>query len=287
MDSKKTGGFIAALRNERGLTQKELADKIGVTDKAVSKWETGRGFPDIAILEILAKQLDVSITELMNGEHFTPERQSEQSDSAVLGTVMYIKAMTRRTLGILMVIFGAFLTLSPIYGIGVWVTGAFIVGILFVAGGIIMIAVKEPQKRFGPSKLAAEAISLCALGAAIILEVLPYGAVLKFAPGPDITKLEYYSYFNPIPFGYTNFAPLITAVLTVMLTVWTLVMFFVNRKAKATRNALFIAITVTAVISACPAVFGIDYITGIGIGITVLLAAAGVFRAAANAQKSK
>lgn len=284
MDSKKTGGFIAALRNERGLTQKELADKIGVTDKAVSKWECGRGFPDIGILEILAKQLDVSITELMNGERFTPERQSEQSDSAILSTVMYIKAMTRRTLGILMIIFGAFLTLSPIYGGGLWVTVALIVGILMIVGGVILIAVKKPQKHFGLSKFAAEAISLCALGTAIILEALPYGAVLKFAPGPNISKLAYYSYFSLVPFGYANFAPFITAFLTVMLTVWTLVVFFVSRKVKGARNALFIAITVTAVISVCPAVFGIDYITGIGVGITVLLAAATVFRAAANAK---
>lgn len=282
MYSKKTGEFIAALRKERGLTQKELADKIGVTDKAVSKWECGRGFPDIGILEILSKQLGVSITELMNGERFTPEKQSEQSDNALLSTVMYIKAMTRRTLGILMIIFGAFLTLSPMYSSG-RVTLAFIVGILMIAGGIVMIAVKIPPKRFGLSKFAADAISLCALGAAIILEVLPYGAVMKFAPGPDITKLAYYSYFSLVPFGYANFAPFITAVLTVMLAVWTLVMILVNRKAKGARNALFITITVTAVISVCPAAFGIDYITWIGVGITALLAAAAVFRAVANA----
>ena len=282
MYSKKTGEFIAALRKERGLTQKELADKIGVTDKAVSKWECGRGFPDIGILEILSKQLGVSITELMNGERFTPEKQSEQSDNALLSTVMYIKAMTRRTLGILMIIFGTFLTLSPMYSSG-RVTLAFIVGILMIAGGIVMIAVKIPPKRFGLSKFAADAISLCALGAAIILEVLPYGAVMKFAPGPDITKLAYYSYFSLVPFGYANFAPFITAVLTVMLAVWTLVMILVNRKAKGARNALFITITVTAVISVCPAAFGIDYITGIGVGITALLAAAAVFRAVANA----
>ena len=286
MDAKKTGKFIADLRNERCLTQKELANKIGVTDKAVSKWECGRGFPDIAILEILAKQLGVSITELMNGERFSSERQSEQSDRVILSTVMYIRTMNRRTLGILMIIFGAFLTLSPIYGIGAWVTGAFIVGILMIVGGIVMIAVKKPQKHFGLSKFAAETISLCALGAAIILEVLPYGAVLKFAPGPNTTKLAYFSYFSLVPFGYANFAPFITAALTVMLTIWTLVMFFVDRKAKGARNALFIAITVTAVISVCPIMFGIDYITGIGVGITVLLTAAAVFRAAANAKSN-
>ncbi len=284
MDSKRTGEFIAALRNERKLTQKELASRIGVTDKAVSKWECGRGLPDIAILEILSKELDVSITELMNGERFTPERQSEQSDNAVLGTVMYIKSMRRKMFGILMIVFGAFLTLSPIYSLGKWITAAFIVGILMLTGGIVMIVTKKSQKRFKLSKFAAETISLCALAAAIVLEVLPYGAVLKFAPGPNTTKLELFSYFSLVPFGYANFAPFITAILTVTATVFSLVMIFVNNKAKEARNALFIVITVTSVISVCPAVFSIDYITVIGVGITVLLVMAAVFRAAANAK---
>lgn len=284
MDAKKTGEFISALRNERKLTQKELADRIGVTDKAVSKWECGRGFPDIAILEVLSEELNVSITELMNGERFTPERQVEQSDNAVLSVAAYIKAMSRKMLGIIMTAFGAFLILSPMYGVGAWVTAAFVVGILTLTGGIVMIVTRNSKKRFKLSKLAVEAISLCALAAAIVLEVLPYGAVLKFATGPDTTKLELFSYFSLVPFGYANFAPFITAILTVTAAVFSLVMIFVNHKAKGARNALFIVITATAVISVCPAAFSIDYITVISIGITVLLAVATVFRAAANAK---
>lgn len=67
MDNK-IGKFIASTRKELGLTQQELANKISVTDKAVSKWERGVSLPDTAILERLAKELDVSIDELINGE---------------------------------------------------------------------------------------------------------------------------------------------------------------------------------------------------------------------------
>lgn len=63
MDNKKFGAFIAAQRKEKGLTQKELADKLCVTDKAVSKWERGLGFPDIKLIEPLSEALDVSILE--------------------------------------------------------------------------------------------------------------------------------------------------------------------------------------------------------------------------------
>lgn len=68
MDVEAFGKFIAESRRAKGLTQTELADKIGVTDKAVSRWERGRGFPDISLLEPLAGVLDVSLLELMHGE---------------------------------------------------------------------------------------------------------------------------------------------------------------------------------------------------------------------------
>ena len=57
MDNIRFGSFVAQLRKERGLTQKELAQRLHVTDKAVSKWETGRGFPDLKLLEPLAQTL--------------------------------------------------------------------------------------------------------------------------------------------------------------------------------------------------------------------------------------
>ena len=68
MTNYVTGAAIRALREKRGYTQKELAEKLSVSDKAVSKWETGRGLPDITLLEPLAKTLGVSVTELLSGE---------------------------------------------------------------------------------------------------------------------------------------------------------------------------------------------------------------------------
>lgn len=68
MDNSQFGAFVAQLRKEQNMTQKELADKLGVTDKAVSKWETGKGFPDVKLLEPLAQALNISLIELMQGE---------------------------------------------------------------------------------------------------------------------------------------------------------------------------------------------------------------------------
>ena len=67
MDIYITGQTIKNLREKRGYTQAELADKLGVTDKAISKWETAKGLPDITLIEPLAKALSVSVMELMTG----------------------------------------------------------------------------------------------------------------------------------------------------------------------------------------------------------------------------
>lgn len=65
MEAKEFGNFISQIRKEKGLTQAELAARINVTDKAVSRWERGLGFPDINTLDPLAEALNISIMELM------------------------------------------------------------------------------------------------------------------------------------------------------------------------------------------------------------------------------
>ncbi len=68
MDTYITGAVIKRLREERGMTQAELAARLGVSDKAVSKWETAKGLPDITLIESLAETLGVSVVELMSGD---------------------------------------------------------------------------------------------------------------------------------------------------------------------------------------------------------------------------
>ena len=71
-----TGDFIRTQREERGLTQRELAEAVGVTDKAISKWETGRGLPDVTLLEPLASALSVSLAELLSGERIVNKNRA-------------------------------------------------------------------------------------------------------------------------------------------------------------------------------------------------------------------
>ena len=75
MDKYVTGAVIRKIRESKKMTQEELADKICVSSKAVSKWETGRGLPDISLIEPLATALDISVIELLSGEDVRNENR--------------------------------------------------------------------------------------------------------------------------------------------------------------------------------------------------------------------
>lgn len=88
MDPKKFGTFLQTRRRELGLTQSQLGEMLGVTDKAISRWERGVGFPDISLLEPLAQALDISVTELMHAERIEQEQiPARTADEAVIQTV--------------------------------------------------------------------------------------------------------------------------------------------------------------------------------------------------------
>ena len=81
MDAKILGNFIAELRKENKMTQAELAEKLNVTDKAVSRWESGVGLPDVNTIEPLAEILGVSIAEIVKGRRLSVEELMQVNDS--------------------------------------------------------------------------------------------------------------------------------------------------------------------------------------------------------------
>ena len=84
MNQLKIGKFIADCRKERSLTQMQLAEKIGVTDKAVSKWERGIAMPDSSIMLELCGILDISVNELLSGEKISMENNSQKNEQLLL-----------------------------------------------------------------------------------------------------------------------------------------------------------------------------------------------------------
>lgn len=84
MDQEKIGKFIASCRKEQGFTQAVLAEKLRITDRAVSKWETGRSLPDASIMPELCDLLNINLSELFSGERIVMENYKEASDALLL-----------------------------------------------------------------------------------------------------------------------------------------------------------------------------------------------------------
>lgn len=87
MDSKIIGEFIKKQRTVKNLTQKQLAEKLGVTDKAISRWETGKGIPDVSLLIPLSNALEVSVHEILLGEKIEEEKKIEKYEETIVNTL--------------------------------------------------------------------------------------------------------------------------------------------------------------------------------------------------------
>ena len=89
MDTKKIGSFIAFNRKKKGYTQEQLAEKLGVTNKTISRWENGHYMPDLSLLEPLSKELDITLNELLAGEKIIKENVVEYSEQNLIKTIDY------------------------------------------------------------------------------------------------------------------------------------------------------------------------------------------------------
>ena len=96
MDAHKFGAFVARRRKERNMTQADLASKIQVTDKAVSRWERGLGFPDINIIEPLADALEVSVLELMKSERMAANLVAGEEAAEAIADVLNVARLQRK-----------------------------------------------------------------------------------------------------------------------------------------------------------------------------------------------
>lgn len=129
MDIKKTGELISTIRKEKGLTQKELAAQLGVSDRAVSKWERGAGFPDVSLLAPLADALEIPVHCLLNGE-YKQDETIVQNDHIVRDAINFVYLQGRKKI-------------RKNIGTGIasifllWIAGLIVFGILDYSGAFL------------------------------------------------------------------------------------------------------------------------------------------------------
>ena len=115
MNQDKIGKFISKKRKEKNLTQEQLAEKLGVTDRSVSNWENGKNMPDLSLFKPLCDELGISINDLMSGEKIDKNDYIETLEENIVNMVVNLENKKKRRkrilisiLGILFIIFIAF-----------------------------------------------------------------------------------------------------------------------------------------------------------------------------------
>ena len=114
MNQEKIGKFIAGLRKERNLLQKDLAERLGVDNRTISRWETGRCMPDLSLFPVLSKELGVTINDLMSGEIVDKKEYQEKFEENVLKSI----EVTQNKKGIIRYLLIGFISLTIVFIIG-------------------------------------------------------------------------------------------------------------------------------------------------------------------------
>ncbi len=117
MEQEKIGKFILQLRKEKNMTQKELAEKLGVTDRAISKWENGRGMPDLSLMKALCDELGISVNELLSGEKIETLDYQEKLEENILNTIAYTSKKVERKTLILQCVIGSIIFMMIALGV--------------------------------------------------------------------------------------------------------------------------------------------------------------------------
>lgn len=104
MDMQKIGKFLAELRKEKNLTQDELGEQIGVTNKTVSRWENGNYLPPVEILQILSKFYEVSINELLSGERLNDAHYKESAEEYIVNELMKKRNEAKKKLALAIIV---------------------------------------------------------------------------------------------------------------------------------------------------------------------------------------
>lgn len=131
MDQVKIGNFISECRKEKRMTQQELANRLGLTAKAVSKWETGKGLPDVSLYEDICKELGITLNEFFAGEHIEERRIIAQTDENLEEILKEYYKMKKQKNII------TFILLVIVSGLAIWLIN--LIRKVFLVGGIVSL----------------------------------------------------------------------------------------------------------------------------------------------------
>ena len=190
MNQEKIGKFIALCRKQKKMTQSDLAEKLGVTEKSISNWENGRNMPELSLFKPLCQELDISLNDLMSGERVVEKEYQEKLEENIINTIDYTnKKIENRNnfIGLLLIILG---TLISITAVAIFPSESSWGSIYSVFGAIIsLIGVSKFTKKLSyPKRLLCN--FSCFLIFIAILMTIDYLGVINIHQAPRFSLIK-------------------------------------------------------------------------------------------------
>lgn len=190
MDQEKIGKFIAECRKKRKMTQSELGEKLGVTEKSISNWENGRNMPDLSLFRPLCNELNISLNDLMSGEKVTEKEYQEKLEENIIKTIDYTnkKIESRNTfIGLILITFGVLISITAV---AIFPSESSWGSIYSVFGGIIsLIGVSRFTKRLVYPKRLLCNFSYFLMFVAVLM-VIDYIGVVNIHQAPRFSLVK-------------------------------------------------------------------------------------------------
>ena len=190
MNQEKIGKFIAECRRQRKMTQSELGEKLGVTEKSISNWENGRNMPDLSLFKPLCEELNISLNDLMSGEKVKEKEYRDKLEENIINTIDYSnKKIESRNIfiGLILIVFGVLISITAV---GIFPSESSWGSIYSVFGGIIsLIGVSRFTKRLTYGKRL-----ICNFGYflifILILMMIDYIGVINIHQAPRFSLVK-------------------------------------------------------------------------------------------------
>ncbi len=190
MNQEKIGKFIAECRKNKKMTQSELAERLGVTDKSIGNWENGRNMPDLSLFKPLCDELDITINELLSGEKIKKEKYQEKFEENIINTIDYSTKkinISNKTLSIVLIVLGILLSFTAMT---IFPSDSSWGSIYSVVGGLIsLIGINKMLNKLSITKRILISISYFILFL-ILLFIIDYISVISLHQIPRFCTIK-------------------------------------------------------------------------------------------------
>ena len=190
MNQEKIGKFIAKCRKDKKMTQSDLAEKLGVTDKSIGNWENGRNMPDLSLFKPLCDELDITINELLSGEKLKKEEYQEKFEENIINTIDYSTKkinLIRNYMGIVLLVLGiliSFTAMTMFASESSWGSTYSVIGAI-----ISLIGVSKLTKNYKYSKRLIICITYF-ISFLILLFIIDYISVISLKQLPRFCTIK-------------------------------------------------------------------------------------------------